>query len=86
LANDASYGSSDWNNIVSTPNTNNWNVSSATCYNVDVSISNYLKLTNFGFSIPTGSTILGITVELSNSSVVGTERFNSCRIVKNNVL
>jgi hypothetical protein len=86
LANDASYGSSDWNNIVSTPNTNNWNVSSATCYNVDVSISNYLKLTNFGFSIPTGSTILGITVELSNSSVVGTERFNSCRIVKNNVI
>lgn len=85
LANNTSYGSFAWHNIVSTPNTNAWNVSSAHCY-LDTNISNYLKLTNFGFSIPTGSTILGITAELYIFSAVGTERFKSCRIVKNNVV
>lgn len=48
-------------------------------------LSHYLKATNFGFTIPTGSTILGITVEIEISKAVGpgtTMADNSCKIVK----
>lgn len=46
-------------------------------------VSHYLKLTNFGFSIPTGSTINGIEVviERQNSNLQGVKD-NRVRIVK----
>jgi len=45
--------------------------------------SEYLKLTNFGFAIPTGSTINGIVVEVQRANIgSGTVIDNAIRIVK----
>lgn len=50
-------------------------------------ITNYLKATSFGFTIPSGSTILGIVVEAEVSkSGSGTVVDNACRLVKNGVI
>lgn len=50
-------------------------------------ISNYLKVTNFGFTIPADATITGITASVERSSTVlnGTHD-NSVRLVKGGVI
>ena len=71
-ANDASYGTVAWTqegDIVS------HNGAYAACSFSSVADSNYLKATNFGFTIPSGATIDGIVVEVekydfSNSGLV----------------
>lgn len=47
-------------------------------------LSNYIKATNFGFSIPSGATIDGIVVEIKRrrTSIGGNTTDNSVRIVK----
>ena len=82
LANDTSYGSSPWFNIVSTPNTNSWGQSHAQTSDLNLNTSNYLKCTNFGFSIPSVSVIVGITVEVHVNGSSNTETINSFRLVK----
>jgi len=44
--------------------------------------SNYLKATNFGFSIPSGSTINGILVEIEAKSSASTLTWTNVRAVK----
>lgn len=65
LVNDDSIGSSAWVNPTNAASSNN---SYATCN--EGNESNYLRATNFGFSIPAGATIDGIIVEVEkrNSS------------------
>lgn len=84
-ANDASYGNYAWSNPGNITSSNN---TYATTSNPTSSLdpSNYLKATNFGFSIPSGSTINGITVSIERKSQVNVGSWydvdNRVRIVK----
>ena len=49
-------------------------------------VSNYLKATNFGFSIPSGATINGILVEVEQKINAGSATENSIKIVKGGVI
>lgn len=50
-------------------------------------ITNYLKATGFGFSIPQGATIMGITVNIERSTtVLNATHDNSIRLVKGGVI
>lgn len=80
--NDTSTGSVAWvtpgNACVASASTSTGNITSTTP-------SNYLKVTNFGFSIPTGSVIQGIVFTVSRSSTVnkGNRAIdNAVRVVK----
>lgn len=84
-ANDASYGIYAWSNpgnITASDNTY------ATCSNPTSSfdLSNYLSATNFGFSIPSGSVINGITVLIERKAQSNGSTFydvdNRVRIIK----
>jgi hypothetical protein len=66
LANDAAYGSLAWANPSNAASSND-SRATVTITNVN-DISNYLKATNFGFSIPAGATIDGIVVEFEQGS------------------
>jgi hypothetical protein len=56
---------------------------SITVYYTEVSVSHYLKATNFGFAIPTGSAIDGIKVEIEKKNAsAGTVSDNAVKIVK----
>lgn len=61
-ADDASVGTITWSNpgnITASDNTYATNLTGCI-----TSVSHYLKATNFGFSVPAGATITGITVEI----------------------
>ena len=79
MADDASVGTEAW------VNPNNAKVSDnvyATAYFDEVSISHYLKATNFGFSIPTGATINGILVEIERRDLDERATDSSVKIIK----
>jgi len=80
-ADDATVGSATWSNPNNSQSSNNWY---ATATIADNGASHYLKATNFGFSIPTNSTINGILVGIerkmeSSSNVV---KDSAVKIVK----
>lgn len=59
----------------------------ATCGLLLGQISNYLKATNFGFSVPTDATISGITVKVErNATSTNAIADNSVRIIKGGVI
>ncbi|MFA5932253.1 MAG: dockerin type I domain-containing protein [Candidatus Paceibacterota bacterium] len=62
---DSSVGTISWSNPGNIISSNN---SNATASLNDNQISHYLKATNFGFAIPSGATINGITVEVEKKS------------------
>ena len=65
--NDAGVGSAAWDNpsrIVSS------NTSYAIVYGAGDRTSNYLKATNFGFSVPSGATIDGVKVEIEKRATM----------------
>lgn len=64
-ANDTSFGSLAWTNPANATSSNNVYATRALSSSTD---SNYLKATNFGFSIPSGATINGITVEIERKA------------------
>ena len=80
FANDATVGTIDWD----TPsNASASDDTRASAVLLITEVTKYLKATNFGFNIPTGSTIRGIVVEVEKSSVLGTTiEDNSVKIVK----
>lgn len=77
--NDASYGSNDW---VNPGNITAEDASVSTFLAFGADTSNYLKATNFGFSIPSGATIDGILVEILITDNGGTGLDDRVRIVK----
>lgn len=82
-ANDASYGTYAWSNPGNIVSSDNTYASTGTGHSS--ADSNYLKATNFGFSIPAGSTIDGIVVEVEkyNTNLTGGGTFDiRARIVK----
>lgn len=79
-ANDASVGTVAWTNPGNILASDNSNATASA--NTGVT-TNYLKATNFGFSIPTGATIDGIVVEFERkSNNTGTGRDGEVKLVK----
>lgn len=78
----AAVGTLAWTSPTSTFSSNN---TYATRVMSGTSITHYLKANNFGFSVPTGATILGIKVEVERSRTGGTTgevRDSQVKIVK----
>jgi len=81
LANDNSYGTVAWTNVSNAASSND---SDASVF-LEEETSNYLKATNFGFSIPTDATIVGIEVFVEKSESgpsAGDARTDSVKLVK----
>lgn len=77
VVNDNSFGTVAWTNE------NNVKVSDGSYATlVGVANSQYIKTTNFGFAIPTGSPIVGIKVEVERKLSAGTDYDLRARIVK----
>lgn len=84
-ANDASVGTRTWSNVGSPGNAGaSDNAYSQVTTDGGPKTSQYLKATNFGFSIPAGSTINGIEVNLERKKTLGDGdvTHNQARIVK----
>lgn len=80
LANDNSFGTAAWSNPGNAASSNN---SYASVVLTSTNSSQYLKATNFSFSIPGGSTIDGILVDIERSADSGvTIRDTRVRLVK----
>jgi len=78
-SNDGSVGTSDWLNV------DNIKTSNDSWASADLrapSTSKYLIGTNYGFAIPTGSTIVGIKVEIEESTGPYGSVENSVKIIK----
>lgn len=82
-ASDSGVGTVAWTNPGNVASSNN---SYATATLTSGSVSHYLKVTNFGFSIPAGATINGITVEIErnvqNHALADPVQDNRVRLVK----
>lgn len=81
-SNDATSGTVDWNSVnnVLTDNDSNTNVSGFNCGSC---VSQYLKVNNFGFSIPSDATIDGILLEVRKLKNNGPAVYdNEVKIVK----
>ena len=85
LANDSSIGTRSWSDVNNAAASDD---SYAYATGNAGAITNYLKATNFGFSIPTGATINGITVqvEAKHAMQMGGCNFLGVRLVKNGVI
>lgn len=80
LVNDNSAGTSAWTNPGNAASSNDsWADSSVAAGGF--STSQYLKVTNFGFSIPSGSTINGIILEREGQCSVTGLRDNTIKLV-----
>lgn len=79
FANDTSFGGNAWTGASNAASSNDSRATATVTGSG--STTNYLKATNFGFSIPAGATIDGIVVEWE-CSVVGNAKDGRVRIVK----
>ena len=61
MADDSTVGTASWSNVGNATTSNNVYASSE---NLDGVTTHYLKATNFGFSVPAGSTINGIGLQI----------------------
>lgn len=85
VVNDSGIGTTAWTNPGNITTSNNVYATVARNTNSD---SNYLKATNFGFSIPSGATINGILVEweYQTAATLGQVTDKAARIVKGGVI
>jgi hypothetical protein len=84
VADDSSVGTVSWSNPARAISSNN---SYATAVLNDNVISHYIKATNFGFSIPSGATINGITVEVEKKAQTASRLQDyRVRIIKGGVI
>lgn len=82
IVNDASVGAIAWTAPSDAATSND-----VYTYGGGGGTSNYLKSSNFGFSIPSGATIDGITVEIEKKrSLYCTVTDSTVRLVKNDVM
>lgn len=86
-ADDASVGTLAWSNpdrVVASDDSKSSAVSTATV------TTHYLKATNFGFSVPAGATIDGVTVEIermtTNNTAARNTTDNIVKLVKNGTI
>lgn len=79
LANDASVGVEAWSFPSFAGNSDNSYANQAL---LSLTYSNYLKSTNFGFSIPSGATIDGIIVEIEKRDSIYLSQDSTVKLVK----
>lgn len=81
MADDATVGTVAWTNPNNAKVSDNVYATAAVAF---LSVSHYLKATNFGFSIPVGATINGILVEVERKGFddIDFVRDNAIKIVK----
>jgi len=87
FVNDASIGTIPWNNPGFAKSSDDARADAALdC--VTLEVSQYLKITDFGFSIPSTATICGIELFMERQFAVGSEpaKDNVASLVKNNVI
>jgi len=84
--NDTSIGSNNWANPGNITTNDGTYATTSFSGEVGGSISRYLRATNFGFSVPTGSTIDGILVEIEAKTSSSTRTWGNVRIVKGAVI
>ena len=77
LADDAAVGTHDWTNPTNAASSND---TYAQILDLDDTISHYLKATNFGAAVPTGSTILGIEVSFEKKTYAGASAVSDNRV------
>lgn len=77
-ADDSAVGTVTWSNPGNVTASDNTYATAA----VNSTTSHYLKATNFGFSIPAGSTIDGVVVEWERKANTGGAVDNSVKLVK----
>jgi hypothetical protein len=65
VADDASVGTTAWSNVTNAQGTTNSTFATNAAPSAQ---SHYLKATNFGFSVPSGATINGITVTINKKA------------------
>lgn len=75
-----------WTNAANVATTNNTRATTTNLGGNGGAYSDYLQVSNFGFSIPTNSTILGIVVAVEHDDPNGNTVDNAVRIVKGNVI
>jgi hypothetical protein len=75
-----------WTNATNAATTNNTRATTTNLGGNGGAYSDYLQVSNFGFSIPTNSTILGIVVAVERDDPNGNTRDNAVRIVKGNLI
>lgn len=75
-----------WTNAANAATTNNVRATTTNLGGSGGAYSDYLQVSNFGFSIPTNSTILGIVVAVERDDPNGNTRDYAVRIVKGNVI
>jgi hypothetical protein len=80
-ANDSSVGTKTWTSLDNDKTSNNQYATTANMNSGDVTV--YLKATNFGFSIPAGVIIDGISVNVERKASDANFFDNAIRIVKN---
>lgn len=68
MADDSSYGGVAWGNVNNAKVSDNAYANLSSAYSLD---THYLKATNFGFAIPSGATINGVSVSIERKKVVG---------------
>jgi hypothetical protein len=79
-ANDTTVGTVAWTNTANVQSSDN---TYATASLGNSATSNYIKATNFGFSLPSTATIVGIVVEVERHASAATRVYdNSIRLVK----
>ena len=81
VASDSSYGTITWSNPDNAKVSDN--VYATAVWTSGPASSHYLKATNFGFSIPTDATIIGITITKEGSFVGSGSGSSRARLVKN---
>lgn len=82
-ANDTSVGTVAWSSPANAVSSDDLSASAS----ISSSTSNYLNATNFGFSIPSGSTINGIKAEVERSGSATTALIdNSVKIIKGGLI
>jgi len=79
MANDTAVGTAAWSNSDNAKASDgSYAITNGL---VAANVTNYLKATNFGFSIPSGATIDGIVVEIEKYAVSGNVKDSKLRIV-----
>ena len=83
IVNDNSFGTIAWSNPANAASSNNVY---AIAFSFGGGVSNYLKATNFGFSIPSGATIDGIKVTIEAQTSAGSTNDSTVKLVKSGLV
>lgn len=71
-----------WSNLANVASSNDSRASSSVTTSASATPCDYLDLTNFGFAVPSGATINGITVAIERSASTGNVQDDTVQLIK----